>query len=193
MFTSSRLTGSIDIGCYKIYSSRKNIKMKILPTGNDARFFMQVIFAGGSVVLFKLLQKNNPMIAYMLGFLSISCLIAYLIIWFIKRLLHKYPLNMKLLANNKFGVTQKVLFIFLVFLIASLGFYWYEIRPSKIRQRCSWTTYEDESLSCRYIREMNISNTEAMDECRIKPKLYKTRSTTPNEYDFCIRSNGLLH
>lgn len=167
--------------------------MKILPTGNDARFFMQVIFAGGSIALFRLLQKNNPTIAYILGFLSILCLIAYLIIWFIKRLLHKYPLNMQLLTNNKFGVIKKALFIFLVFLIASLGFYWYEIRPSIIRQKCSWTTYKIEDTYCRYLKEMKINDTEAMDKCMVKSMLYKTRNTTPNEYESCIRSNGLLH
>lgn len=101
---------------------------------------------------------------------------------------------------TKFMFSKKnkiTLMIFTSLLLIGSLFYWFEIRPSKIRQECSWTTEKVELAYCDYLKWKYHDNKDSIfadlipDKCNEEKEEYKTKKATPKEYDFCIRSKGI--
>lgn len=116
------------------------------------------------------------------------------------------------MANIKtFLLNRKYLFLVFLFLISTGLFYWYEMRPARIRHDCSWVHVHEPA------RTEKIRDTSFLDEARdyanarkgYQP-LFATNSETDQptrtvnypeedywraankiEYDFCIHEKGL--
>ncbi len=111
-------------------------------------------------------------------------------------------------------------FVTLVILIAGLAFYWYEYRPTKIRQECSWVSKhqdaktaipsktEEELMQEGSFRDCTVTVDNSFgfhidkDFCEHRNEMLKKGSpaepardwfekASEKEYDFCIRSKGI--
>ena len=112
-----------------------------------------------------------------------------------------------------------IIIIFLSLLVVSLSFYWFQIRPSQIREDCSWTKkHQDASLGVTKVEadEKKAKCIEEQNENRVPGKLgdfyydlgiegcanmYRYippqdekdwyEKASEEEYKFCLRSKGL--
>lgn len=66
--------------------------------------------------------------------------------------------------NLKYN-TKKILVVLMIFISIIGLFYWFEIRPSKIRQKCSFVTKHIEAISARPAK----TESELLSEGMIKP------------------------
>jgi hypothetical protein len=92
-------------------------------------------------------------------------------------------------------------FLFLVLIIAGGLFYWYEYRPTKIRQECSWIHKYSNSIPARAGKSQEeIQNCEKdggtlcylfSDPIPAQPAKDWWEKASPKEYNFCIHEKGL--
>lgn len=103
----------------------------------------------------------------------------------------------------------KTSIIIIAIVMVGSAFYWYELRPSKIKHDCSWVKKHSDAIP----EITQVQYDECINECN-KPSQYKNifgsicysfcekpRSVQPakdwwqpatkDEYDFCIHEKGL--
>lgn len=116
--------------------------------------------------------------------------------------------------SNKMKHLSIGFFITLFIALSSLAFYWYEYRPSKIRQECSWVSKHQDAVSERSAKteeQLRADGTiidciepnrfcDALNESSIEeysraipaqPARDWYDKASEKEYEFCIRSKGL--
>lgn len=115
--------------------------------------------------------------------------------------------------SNKVKHLSIGFFIILFIALSSLAFYWYEYRPSKIRQECSWVSKHqdakpevppktDEQLKSEGLDCIESDNPFLTYACDSGNEILKKGSpaepardwfekASEKEYEFCIRSKGI--
>lgn len=93
--------------------------------------------------------------------------------------------------------------ILLIFLFIGGLFYWYEWRPSKIKQNCSWVHKTSEAIPARAAKSKEeIENCKNENKDRLFCDLFSEpvaaqpakdwwEPATTLEYNFCIHEKGL--
>lgn len=188
--------------------------IKVLPP-KESKFFKTLAVIGlflsaiGTFIIPKTELSGNIILITSLSFLG---LYSFVTIFVYKILVVGETKKTTDSSRRSYKNLPQFLIAFLTILgIGVVAFYWFEIRPSDIRQKCSWHSYKVENLNCKTLRssefesrrssllygdffESLIVKCEGMaDSYNVVEESYKTRKSTQNEYNFCIKSNGLDH
>lgn len=86
-------------------------------------------------------------------------------------------INIKIRENR-----NKILLILLAFLLISGWFYWYELRPAKIRQECSWVKHTTEAIPAKpAMTEEELKAEGLLEDC--SPEVAKSSGQVTGRYD----------